>query len=204
MSAPIPYIVALAIVAGIIWAIVNWSYSAVLASKDAEIQLLERQRDDYKDKLGGATPDEAKARIDRLEAQVKAISPRRLSDDQKTRLASALRRLPGNIEIAQDMAAPDARPFAGDLIVAFQSAGWQVQTPAVLGPGNPPPHGIGLIVSDPSSLTAHQALIVEGLNAAGVQFDLQRGPPALQLPNIAGVTFPPTPDARIIITQKVL
>jgi hypothetical protein len=45
-------------------------YSIRLANKDGEISLLTRQRDDYKDKLGGASPDQAKAKIDTLEKRI--------------------------------------------------------------------------------------------------------------------------------------
>ena len=65
------------IIVPVVWFAINWSYRSVISSRDGEINLLERQRDDYKDKLGGASPDEARARIDRLETQVKALAPRR-------------------------------------------------------------------------------------------------------------------------------
>jgi hypothetical protein len=43
-AAPIPFLVAVLIVGGLIWWLVNWSYSAVLSHKDAEIKLLERYK----------------------------------------------------------------------------------------------------------------------------------------------------------------
>ena len=51
----------------VIWTIVDRIYKIRIANKDGEISLLTRQRDDYEDKLGGASPDQAKAKIDALE-----------------------------------------------------------------------------------------------------------------------------------------
>lgn len=199
---PVVFVAAILVVIGLVYFAIDWRYSSVISSLKERISLRDDQIGQLKDKVGTASPDEIKARIDRLESEVKALSPRRLSDAQRSQLTTGLRRLPGTIQILQDMAAPDARGFAGDLIVAFQNAGWQVQTPAILGPGNPPPHGIGLIVSDPASLTPHQSLIAEALRAIGVQFDLQRG----SLASPSGVPGrPPTSlDAEILITQQVL
>lgn len=190
----------------LVWGTVNWAYQARLSGKDAEISLLQRQRDDYKDKLGGASPDEAKARIDKLETQIKSLIPRKLTDDQRSRLAALLARMPGIVAMVSDMAVFDARALAGDFTIAFNGAGWQTQASAILGPSNPPLRGIGLIVPDPGLLTPKQALMVECLTAIGVEFDLQRG--NLMLPGPGGIpgmpSAPSSPDAGIIITQKIL
>ena len=58
-----------------VWTTLDWADSARLKNKDEEIGLLVRQRDEYKDKLGGASPDQAKARIDALEARLKRVEP---------------------------------------------------------------------------------------------------------------------------------
>ena len=63
-AAPIPFSLVTIAIVGIVWVVENWSYNAVLSSKNSQIELLERQIADYKDKLSGATPNEAKARID--------------------------------------------------------------------------------------------------------------------------------------------
>jgi hypothetical protein len=60
--------VMICIIVPVVWLLINWSYSSVIKHKSGEISLLERQRDDYKDKLGGASPNEAKERIDSLES----------------------------------------------------------------------------------------------------------------------------------------
>jgi hypothetical protein len=64
-GAPFLYGVALIFVtttvATMIWFLLNLYYRSILASKDAEVALLLRQRDDYKDKLESASPEQVKA-----------------------------------------------------------------------------------------------------------------------------------------------
>jgi hypothetical protein len=73
----------LVVIVGAVWLVFSFSYGQILASKDAQIQLQDRQITDYKEKLQGATPDQAKARIDDLENRLKRVEPRGLTDEQK-------------------------------------------------------------------------------------------------------------------------
>jgi hypothetical protein len=60
-AAPIPFFIALVIAAALIWIAIGWSHSGVLSAKNVQIELQDRQLSDYRDKLKGATPEEAKA-----------------------------------------------------------------------------------------------------------------------------------------------
>ena len=89
-AAPVTFVGVVSAAALIIWLALKWSYKSVLdgkngeiASKASEIALLQRQRDDYKDKLSGASPDEAKAKIDDLERRLVLLEPRRLATEQR-------------------------------------------------------------------------------------------------------------------------
>ncbi len=210
VSAPIPYLVAVIVVVGAVWGVINWAYSARLSGKDAEIDLLTRQRDDYKDKLGGATPDEAKAKIEALETRlsaleprVAAVEPRRLTDTQRTTLSDTLKTNPGNVDISQDAGVSDIGGLTADLKTSFTVAGWGVKSSMVFGPSSSAPHGIGIRVPNPGVLTPRQMLIVQALKAAGISFDIQQGSPTVRhiLP---GQPVPPSLDAQILISQKVL
>src|SRR5262249_60686968 len=65
------------LVAGMaIYWVMDWRYVAILSNRDSEIALLKSQRDDYKDKLGGASPDQARARIDALESRLAQLEPK--------------------------------------------------------------------------------------------------------------------------------
>jgi hypothetical protein len=64
---------------------------AFLAGKNAQIETQDRQIADYKQKLDGASPDQAKKRIEDLGKQVSAlakhIDPRSVKTDQEKVLA---------------------------------------------------------------------------------------------------------------------
>jgi hypothetical protein len=154
-----------------------------------------RQRDEYKDKLGGASPDEAKRRIDRLEAEINALKPRKLTDDQKVKLQALLFGLSGSVSIASELSVGDARVLAKDLIDAFHAAGWYTENPGVIGPANPPPSGIAIRVNDPNHLGPKHIVILNAMRSIGLRFDLQLG-------NLARPLNMQPLDAEILISQK--
>lgn len=203
IGAPIPFLVCVLITAlGIYW-FVGKLYDARLLtvqgerdSERGEVSRLRARLEEFKDKLASNTPDEAKARLDALEAQVAAFKPRRLSNEQRTAMTAILTRAVGAVDVTLDMACGDGRPLAGDIIWAFQNAGWEVQNPSVMGPANPPPQGLGVRIVDPANPTLRQAGILDALRDAGVHFDLQRG-------GIRGMPGRPEPDAEILISAKL-
>jgi hypothetical protein len=65
------FLVIMALIIGALWATFNWAYGSVIASKNSQIELQDRQLADYKQKLAGATPDQAKAKIEDLEDRVR-------------------------------------------------------------------------------------------------------------------------------------
>jgi len=207
LQAPATFAIALAILCGIIWGAMSWSYSSQIANLQSRLSLRDDQIADYKTKLEGATPDEAKKRLDALELQVKALSPRRLTEEQKGKIVESLKGVSGTIEIVQDLGAPDAKAYTGDLALAFHAAGWVVNLPAVLGPGSPPPNGVGLRVTNPAALQPIELAVKRALEAAAIAFDIQQEnrPPRPNLPSsLAGLaTFPPQPDVGLLITTKL-
>ena len=68
------FFVILVLITGVAWWLMGLRYSDLLATKDGQIQLQDRQLADYREKLKGATPDQAKSRIDALEAQLSAAA----------------------------------------------------------------------------------------------------------------------------------
>jgi hypothetical protein len=119
-----------AIVATAIWWVVGWRYDSIVASKDsiignrdAQISLLTTQRDDYRDKLGGASPAEARARLDALEKSnakltenlsriAKQVGPEYpLSEDEKGRLLKVLSQVPQNPRFHVDVFWPQINGF---------------------------------------------------------------------------------------------
>jgi hypothetical protein len=169
-----------------IWWVVNWRYDGIVANKDSEITLLKGQRDDYKDKLNGATPDQAKAKMEALESRVAtleprlaAIEPRRLTVDQRAALIARLKPPLGTsptVSVAAE-ATGDNPQFAADFASVFRSAGgWTIVEPMVMGIGGRPPSGIAVTIPDINHPSPEIATIVRAFQTAKIEFDIRQGP----------------------------
>ncbi|MCR4268751.1 hypothetical protein [Nitratireductor sp. ZSWI3] len=207
-QAPVTFLVLAAVLALMAYWLVRHQFADRLESLNSRITLRDDQLASYKEKLSGASPDEAKQRLDLLELQVKALSPRRLSTDQINRLISMVSKQPSAIEIAHDAAAGDAKAFTGDFAVAFQRAGWAVSLPMVMGIGNPPPTGIALQVNDPDNLRPVEALVRSALSDLGLEFDVQPGlrgphPRPSHMPNIPERPEERPLDVGLLLTTKL-
>jgi hypothetical protein len=66
LHAPLSFIIALVACCAIIWWVMTWGYGR-------EMSLLRQQTADYKNRLSGASPDQAKARIDDLENRLATL-----------------------------------------------------------------------------------------------------------------------------------
>jgi hypothetical protein len=125
-AAPIPFAIAVVIAGGLIWLVVGWSYSSVISGKNAQIELQDRQLADYRDKLKGATPEEAKAKIDALEEKVRNTIGDRwevLTKDESAKLVELVAPLPKRriqIMYVNYLGKDLARSFAD----VFEKAGW--------------------------------------------------------------------------------
>jgi hypothetical protein len=142
---------AIAIILGVfavVWIAMDWRYAGIIANRDgiiasreAAISLIATQRDDYKDKLGGASPDQAKSRMDVLEkanaalsAKLSIISKRLkpaypLEDEEKERVIQLLNEVPKNSRFHVDVFWPQLNGNPGNAYVIaklFSSAQWDV------------------------------------------------------------------------------
>lgn len=132
-SAPVPFVVALVVAFGLIWRIVQREFATKLSNAQSTIELLNVQLADYKQKLSGASPDEAKARIEALEAEVAKVRPRMLTEDQKKAIASALEGTKGLLAIHADARSWDALRYSDDFARTFEAVGWKASQ-HVIGP----------------------------------------------------------------------
>lgn len=202
-NAPIPFLAAMLVG----WVIIRWfikgQFETRLANADSTISLQDRQLNDYRDKLDGATPDEAKARLDaleqRFEERFNALAPRKLVDNQRQRMVEVLETMPGDhVTVAQDAAVADARILAQGIISAFNAARWTAEMPMVMGVGNPPASGIALRVNDPANLTAPQKVILKAFQEAGIEIDIQQGGAPHDMPGR------PLSVAEILVTSRLI
>jgi hypothetical protein len=186
--APVTFLASILVAAFLIWKIIQWQYGVQLTNTKSTLTLRDAQLQDYKDKLSGATPDEAKARMDALETRldeivprIAALGPRRISSAQRQAMVPFLDRFRGStVDICSDAASADAAQMSKDLSAAFNAAAWQVRTSMVMGLGMPPVSGIGIMTTNPNDLTDQQKAIIDAFQAAGLNFDMQLGPPPHQ------------------------
>ncbi|TKT79030.1 hypothetical protein [Aquamicrobium sp. LC103] len=180
---------------------IGWASGRFMFSE--RVQTLKERVDAYREKLDGASPDEARRRLYVLETQVRELSPRRLTTEQIDAIARAVSVYPGEVHIAQDMAAADARTLAAGFAAAFGRAGWQVKMPSVMGIGNPPPSGIALKVVDAGNLDDREKYIRDVLNKAGISFDIQPGRKG-RSPQLDRSIYSFSNDAELLVTTKGL
>jgi hypothetical protein len=171
------------------WAILSFWYSGRLASKEAEIRLQDRQLADYRDKLHGASPDEAKARMDALEKRFRQIEPRRLTDDQQKILRERAR-----VSEHQELtiifeSGSDCTTYAAAFEDTLREAGWNVHNWQIVIPPRRPRSGIAVLVPDLNNIPKEAELLRTALVAAHVDIEL-----------INMKDFPPKSPVQLLIT----
>jgi hypothetical protein len=123
------FFVIVVLIFGAVWWLMDWRYGAIVASKIGQIELQDRQLADYKQKLDGASPDQAKAKIDALEEKVKYTIGNRwpvLTSEETTKLAAAISPLdkrPISILYANYL----GKDLAQNIADVFKNAGWKIQ-----------------------------------------------------------------------------
>lgn len=176
---PVAWLVLTLVQSTIIWKVFSYFNSNSNESIRSQLDLARDQLADYKDKLNGASPDEARHRVKVLEEKIAHLSnrvdllgPRRLGIQQKETLLSRLSIGRGRtISIAKDGASADASTFGADLSDVFRQAGWNVESPVVLGLGNPPPTGIQLAFN-PVEAKEIRAALLQAFDSCGLKYDL--------------------------------
>lgn len=178
LAAPVPFLLVVGFVAYGIWRFLDHHYSGRLDAKDALLTLRQAQLDDYKEKLSGASPEEARARVDALEQRIEdgfnAMAPRTLSEDQRKKMVEALEVQNGHhVTIPQNAFDPDSVKLARSISSAFLAARWTTSTPMEMRLGDLPPSGIGVIVPDADNLTAAQQTILDAFKIANIKVHIR-------------------------------
>jgi hypothetical protein len=121
-EAPLVFGTAVLFLGAIIWAALSWRYSGIIEYRNRIIAL-------YKARLNGATPDQAKAKIDSLEAQVVSLKNRewpKLTPAAVTDFERVLASHGSHVVsvLPQDR---DSVFLARDLVDAFKRIGWKAK-----------------------------------------------------------------------------
>ena len=182
---------------GCIWFFVNQINAGTLSAKDATIETLKTENQSYKDKLNGASPDEARAQINDLENRLAKIEPRRLREDERRAIARFVV-IPAAgkqflISIESDMSCPDCAQYAADFLAITDNAHWSSIAPKVMGVTRASPKGIAILTPDPGSPLPEAEAFVRGLTEAKIPFDLKAGSDRVGLsgPQIPAILITP-------------
>jgi hypothetical protein len=121
-QAPMVFGAAVLFLGAIIWAALRWRYSGLIEYRNRIIAL-------YKARLNGATPDQAKAKIDSLEGQVASLKNRewpKLTSAAVTDFETVLASQGSHVVsvLPQDR---DSVFLARDLVDAFKRIGWKAK-----------------------------------------------------------------------------
>lgn len=110
--------------------------------------------------------------------ELSANAPRRLSDAQKASIQQLLLGQPtGSVSIFADLAALDARDYAGDFATILRNAGWKVNilSGEIFPEGDaPPPRGVHVIIKEHyPPIPIATAVLVNALRKGGIDFVFQ-------------------------------
>lgn len=153
------------------YAAARWRYAGKTEHLEERIKLRDDEISDYKRKLGGATPDEAQARIEALEALVAPLKPHSLLEDQRTTLLVRLRQSPGKARIEFTVGDLPSREFSDVLAGIFSEAGWEVVRGQVITSWGKPNAGLRVMIPGDLAPTAKQECVLSALEAARLPFD---------------------------------
>ncbi|RUV40306.1 MAG: hypothetical protein EOQ55_21070 [Mesorhizobium sp.] len=140
------------------------------------IETLKERIEAYKEKTGGATPEQASARIAELERRLDeaAYDPRLLKPDQLAKMAKALSGYPaGQLMVSRDAGSAESIKVQAQVVKFFKDQGWSVKTGATMGISNPPPSGIVLFCREPVALTINMPAVRAALDAGGVPYEMR-------------------------------
>jgi len=146
-----------------------------------ETTALRQQIAEYRDKLHGASPDEAKTALDVLTDEVAALQaqlkPRRVDAHQRQIITERLKIPTGTqyaLAIVHEGGCWDCPQYAADFDGTFRSIpGLLVSNRVTMGLTQRPPRGLAVVVSDPLHPSAQETTLLQALQGAGIEFDLQ-------------------------------
>jgi hypothetical protein len=175
-QAPLIFIMAAMVVCTIAYLAARWRYTGRISHLVERINLRDDRIAEYERKLGGATPDEAKARLDALEAKVSELMPRELSKAQIEKIieyAARPKTSEARISIVVELGCSDGQRYAAQFVRAFEmTPGWRVEQGQMIGGKRPPvPSGIGVRLKNPAILTEAEDAVTRAFGYADIKFD---------------------------------
>jgi hypothetical protein len=181
LGAPIAFFGAVAILVAAAWWAMDWRYTGVIANRDAEISSLQIQRDEYKNKLSGASPDQAAQRIAALELKVKDLEPRpqrHLTDAQRKKIVDAIKPLASDLQqiAVFTEAAREPAQLSVEFYKIFVDAGLNPVGPFISFPNYVSENGILIGLIDPEKPSDLAVKFMDVLRSANLEIHTTHGP----------------------------
>ena len=148
-------------------------YAGRLADAESTEKLLERQVQEYKDKLSGASPDEARARFAALEERIAELTPPCLTAKQRDAIARGLSGIGGILTVVEDLSASKpVRRLTHEIRAAVSAGGWSAGTGQIIAPLNRPPAALTLYVSEEPN--PYRDRVISAFSEAGLELGIAR------------------------------
>ena len=136
-EAPALYLASAVTIAVVVWALCKIYYSGQVTTLRERLSLAEDQRDEFKNKLSVSSPDEARAKVDKLEGELAGMNRiiavtvgyhwTQRTDTEVNELAGKLSSIPKHRVLIM-YGTELGRELAQSLYRAFQKAGWEGAT----------------------------------------------------------------------------
>ncbi|NVM43194.1 hypothetical protein HWX16_23200 [Ochrobactrum intermedium] len=175
------------------FAVAKYLSSEKMQSMNEAKKLAEDRVADYKEKLQGASPDQAQEKINSLEARVLALEPIKLTDEQLSLISDTLKKTMSYVVFELDASCPEMKILNQQLATVFSDAGWNVTGASVLGVSDRPKSGIGIGYKFNNSHISGYKEVLEAFKRAGIRCDI--------LPS-ASSGFGESPRIRILLTSS--
>jgi hypothetical protein len=165
------------IVGATCFAIGKYLHREEISILKSRIDLRDDTIENYKKKLDGASPDEAKAKMDVLEAKIaeiqKHIAQRKLSENDLDKIASIISPFKGSVVVEKDVTCTEGSKISSQLVDIFNKSGWKVSNSMVMGVSNPPIEGLSISTSRQPSEPAKA--VIEAFEKLKIPFSLRVG-----------------------------
>lgn len=151
------------------WAVGRFMYSQRIA-------ILKERIEAYKEKLDGASPDEAHAKIERLETRIRDLEfdPRKFNDAQSGKITAALKRHgPGTIIVSRSAGSLECGGVFKQVRYLFAQQGWNVRHWETFDPIESLT-GLVFFTNTGDDVSPSERAARDALDAAGIAHEIRR------------------------------
>ena len=168
-GAPFTFLIGLFFAGAVIWAVIKGMGAATESALRERISLRDDQLLDYKEKLSGASPDEARRQIEILEKRIAELEPLAIPPDQHEAMVAALRLVPGEVSIFREMGSAALGKLHSQLSSVFKQAGWIVANETGMDMNFEPEAKV--TVTSPNLTDPQIRALVDALKLGGIPFN---------------------------------